>query len=125
MTDFAAAELAFDADSFSIAKAGCPCPIEWCTAHVVRHAECGDAAGAFFGGVHVGRVRRFRNGRWATRIRRELAKCIGAEPSPEMEYAAQSMEDGQNLGLIPVPTAAQRRQERARRSAGMIAVEEE
>jgi len=110
------AELDFTADAFAIAKAGCPCPVVWCEAHTLRYAECADPDGMpFYGGVHTGRVRRFKNGRWQGKIARDLTKVLDAPPSPEMCWMAQTLEDGLNNGLLSgPPTKAQKRQARAR-----------
>lgn len=106
--------LDFETDGFEIAHAGCHCPVEWCTAHTLRHAECGDTQGDFAGGVHRGRVRRFKSGRWAGRIARELEKTMGARPSPEAVYTQQTIEDGMAMGMMEGKTRAMQRQARAR-----------
>lgn len=106
-------ELTFDADDFELARRGVPCPVEWCDAHVLRYAVCGDPSGHFYGGVHVARVNRAKNGRWATKKQRELERA-GLSCSPAAVALAQSLEDGQNLGLLQGETDAMRRQARAR-----------
>ena len=109
-------ELDFDTDDLPLLKAGVPCPVTWCTAHVLRSAACGDPEGPFVG-VHVGRVNRYRNGRWATTTQRTLEKMLEAPVSPEMVMAVVAIEDGLNCGLVVGPlTKAQRRQARARRA---------
>jgi hypothetical protein len=113
-------DLDFEADAFEVCKAGCPCPVPWCAAHVLRHVQCGDADGAF-DGLHGARVRRFRHGRWRTQAFREVARVTGVPATPDEAMIWQTLQDGQNTGVIPtgIETSEQARQRRSRKRLGM------
>jgi hypothetical protein len=108
-------ELTFEADAFALETRGVPCPIDWCEAHVLRYAPCGDTDGAFYGGVHVGRVNRAKDGRWARRPAKAIERLTGEPATAEGVAILISIEDGLNTRLLSgPPTKAQREQARAR-----------
>ncbi len=114
-------ELDYEADSMAIEKAGVPCPVEWCEAHVIRYGPCGDTKGDFYGGIHHGRVTASK--RNTSRAKRKVAalKRLGFEEPEVVVGLVQMCEDSVNLGLGKPgdETIMQKRQKRARKLAGM------